>query len=161
MFCEKSSHFLKREIFSHIIIQGEAMRNLKKYRLQTGKTQKEVADFLGIERSTYAKYESGASEPAFETLRRLAEYFDTSTDELMGFERLISSPPPIDKSALKAAFWGGEKDLSQEELDDMWNDVERFAASLIKERKRKKADRSDDVESPLIPDPRSDHGSEL
>ena len=126
--------------------------------MRTGKTQKEVADFLGIERSTYAKYESGASEPAFETLRRLAEYFETSTDELMGFEKLTSSPPPIDKSAFKAAFWGGEKDLSQEDLDEMWNDVERFAALLVKEQKRKK---TDGVEAPLIPDPRSDHGSEL
>ena len=58
---------------------------MKDYRLRAKKTQKEVADFLGIERSTYAKYENGSSEPTFDTLRRLAEYFGASSDELMGF----------------------------------------------------------------------------
>ena len=114
------------------------MRNLKDYRLKAKKTQKEVADFLGIERSTYAKYENGSSEPTFETLRRLAEYFETSSDELMGFEKLTSPSPSLDKGQMKAAFWGGEKDLSQEELDDMWNDVERFAAFLAEKKRQEK-----------------------
>lgn len=105
--------------------------------MRAKKTQKQVADFLGIERSTYAKYENGSSEPTFETLRRLAEYFGTSSDELMGFEKL-TSPPLLDKEALKAAFWGGEKDLSQEELNDMWNDVERFAAFLAEKKRQEK-----------------------
>ena len=129
---------MKREVFSHIIVLGEFMRNLKDYRLKAKKTQKEVADFLGIERSTYAKYENGSSEPTFETLRRLAGYFGTSSDELMGFEKLTSPPPSLDKESLKAAFWGGEKDLSQEELDDMWNDVERFAAFLAEKKRQEK-----------------------
>ena len=111
---------------------------MKAYRLQAKKTQKEVADFLGIERSTYAKYENGSSEPTFETLRRLGEYFGASTDELMGFEKPTSAPQPLDKESLKAAFWGGEKDLSQEELDDMWNDVERFAAFLAEKKRQEK-----------------------
>lgn len=111
---------------------------MKAYRLQAKKTQKEVADFLGIERSTYAKYENGSSEPTFETLRRLGEYFGTSTDELMGFEKPTSAPQPLAKESLKAAFWGGEKDLSQEELDDMWNDVERFAAFLAEKKRQEK-----------------------
>ena len=116
------------------------MRNLKDYRLRAKKTQKEVADFLGIERSTYAKYENGSSEPTFDTLRRLAEYFGTSSDELMGFEKTISSPATVDKDDLKAAFWGGEKDLSPEDLEDMWNDVERFAAFLAEKKRQEKKD---------------------
>ncbi|HIY22456.1 MAG TPA: helix-turn-helix domain-containing protein [Candidatus Flavonifractor merdigallinarum] len=114
------------------------MRNLKAYRTHIGKTQKEVADYLGIERSTYAKYENGSSEPTFDTLRRLSEYFNTSIDELMGFEETRPVPPTMDKAAIKAAFWGGEKDLSQEELDDMWNDVERFAAFLAEKKRQEK-----------------------
>ena len=114
------------------------MRNLKDYRLRAKKTQKEVADFLGIERSTYAKYENGSSEPTFDTLRRLAEYFGASSDELMGFEKPASATPQLAKDSLKAAFWGGEKDLSQEELDDMWNDVERFAAFLAEKKRQEK-----------------------
>lgn len=108
--------------------------------MRAKKTQKEVADFLGIERSTYAKYENESSEPTFDTLRRLAEYFGTSSDELMGFEKNISSSVTVDKNDLKAAFWGGEKDLSQEDLEDMWNDVERFAAFLAEKKRQEKKD---------------------
>lgn len=42
------------------------------------------------------------------------------------------------KEDLQAAFWGGEKDLSQEELDAMWNDVERFAAFLAEKKRQEK-----------------------
>ena len=45
---------------------------------------------------------------------------------------------PADKSSMMAAFWGGEKDLSQEELDAMWNDVERFAAFLAEKKRQEK-----------------------
>lgn len=114
------------------------MRNLKDYRLRAKKTQKEVADFLGIERSTYAKYENGSSEPTFDTLRRLAEYFGASSDELMGFGKTTSSPVTVDKDDLKAAFWGGEKDLSPKDLEDMWTDVERFAAFLAEKKRQEK-----------------------
>ena len=44
------------------------------------------------------------------------------------------------KENLQAAFWGGEKDLSQEDLDDMWNDVERFAAFLAEKKRQEKKD---------------------
>lgn len=39
---------------------------------------------MGVERSTYSKYESGASEPTFETLQKLSELFGVSVDFLMG-----------------------------------------------------------------------------
>ncbi len=114
------------------------MRNLKEYRTHMGKTQKNVADFLGIERSTYAKYENGSSEPTFDTLKRLSEYFGASVDELMGSSECAPSSPRLDADALKAAFWGGEKDLTQEDLDAMWNDVERFAAFLAEKKRQEK-----------------------
>ena len=46
--------------------------------------QKDVAALLGIDRTTYAKYESGASEPNYETLLKLAEIFGVSTDYILG-----------------------------------------------------------------------------
>ena len=48
--------------------------------------QKDVAQRLGIDRTTYAKYESGASEPNHETLLKLSELFDVSADYLLGRE---------------------------------------------------------------------------
>ena len=59
---------------------------LKELRTQRHMLQKDVAQRLGIDRTTYAKYESGASEPNHETLLKLSELFDVSADYLLGRE---------------------------------------------------------------------------
>ena len=60
------------------------MQILRSLRKQQGLTQKEVADKLGIHCTTYTKYETGASEPSFEMLNKLADLYDISTDYLFG-----------------------------------------------------------------------------
>lgn len=60
------------------------MERLKELRNAAGLTQKQMAAVLNIDRTTYVKYESGASEPTFATLTTLAEYFNVSTDYLLG-----------------------------------------------------------------------------
>lgn len=57
--------------------------NLKKTRIDKGMSQKEVADILKIDRSTYAKYESGTSEPNCTTLIEFANFFEVSLDWLL------------------------------------------------------------------------------
>ena len=54
------------------------MNNLRELRTKKGVYQKDVASYLGVERTTYVKYERGDSEPSFETLCKLADYFDVS-----------------------------------------------------------------------------------
>lgn len=119
------------------------MRNLKEYRTRMGKTQKDVAAYLGIERSTYAKYENGSSEPTFETLRRLSEYFGASVDEIMGIARDEKEPAPtpsneckLDERQIMAAFWGGDQDLTEEDKKAMWADVKNFAAFVAQQKKQ-------------------------
>ena len=46
-------------------------------------TQKRVATDLNIAPSTIGGYVQGSSEPDFETLKILADYFDVSTDYLL------------------------------------------------------------------------------
>lgn len=60
------------------------MQVLRSLRKQQGLTQREVADMLGIHCTTYTKYETGASEPSFEMLRKLTEIFGVSSDYLLG-----------------------------------------------------------------------------
>lgn len=43
-----------------------------------------MADFLGITRQGYAKYENGQAETDLETLKKLATFFDVTTDYLTG-----------------------------------------------------------------------------
>lgn len=60
------------------------MPNFKNIRLDFKKTQQEIADFLGITRPTYSRYENGEREPDYETLKKIADYFDVTTDYLLG-----------------------------------------------------------------------------
>lgn len=60
------------------------MVNLKKIRELRGKKQKQAAQDLGIGISTFSQYETGKREPDNKTLIKLADYFDCSTDFLLG-----------------------------------------------------------------------------
>lgn len=62
------------------------MEQLKILRKQKGLYQKDVATFLGVDRTTYVKYENGVSEPDNDTLVKLAELFNVSVDYLLGRE---------------------------------------------------------------------------
>jgi transcriptional regulator with XRE-family HTH domain len=58
--------------------------NLKKCRKIKEVTQKEVADFLEVTLGAYQRYEMGTREPNISTIIKLAEYFNTNTDYLLG-----------------------------------------------------------------------------
>ena len=56
---------------------------IKKLRLERGYTQKEVAEYLGVDVSTYAHYELARRTPDIKKLRMLAELYGLN-DELLG-----------------------------------------------------------------------------
>ncbi len=64
---------------------------LRKLRTEKGLTQRYIADILGIERSTYAKYENAQAVPPFHTAVKLAEIFGVSIAYLSG-EKISDSP---------------------------------------------------------------------
>ena len=59
-------------------------KRLIELRKKHKKTQKEMADLLGITRPAYTAYESGNRHPDYESLLKIAEFFDVSTDYLLG-----------------------------------------------------------------------------
>ena len=60
------------------------MNKLKEIRLRRGKTQQEVADYLSVDRSTVTKWETGKHDPDTENLLKLAIFYETTIDELLG-----------------------------------------------------------------------------
>ena len=56
---------------------------IKLYRENKNMTQSEVASILGVKSTTISKYEAGTLEPNIESLKKLAELFNISTDELL------------------------------------------------------------------------------
>ncbi len=57
---------------------------LKELRLISGVTQTELAESIGIRYQSYQAYEKGYSYPTLQNLVNLAQYFDVSTDYLLG-----------------------------------------------------------------------------
>lgn len=56
---------------------------IKKYREEKKMTQVEVAEVLGVKPATISKYEAGTLEPNIESLKKIAELFGVSVDELL------------------------------------------------------------------------------
>ena len=78
---------------------GNFQNIFRKLRTSSNLTQNAIAEKLGISRSTIGMYETGAREPDFETLEKIADYFNVDTDFLHPIKikfQLIqrtSSPP--------------------------------------------------------------------
>ncbi len=57
--------------------------NLKLYRKQSGLTQEQVAEKLGVSRQAVAKWENGESLPDIENIIALSDLYGTSVDFLV------------------------------------------------------------------------------
>lgn len=58
--------------------------NLKKLRSEYGISQQKLADAIHVSQPSINKYENHNIEPEFEILIRMADYFNTSVDYLIG-----------------------------------------------------------------------------
>ena len=59
---------------------------ISRKRREKGVTQDDLANFIGISKSSVSKWETGLSLPDIAHLPQLASYLHTSIDELMGYE---------------------------------------------------------------------------
>lgn len=60
--------------------------NIKTIREKKGMTQKECADAFGVTLRAWQTYEQGVSEPKYEMLCRIADFYGVTTDYLLGRE---------------------------------------------------------------------------
>ena len=104
------------------------MQNLVNARKAKGKTQQEVADYLGISRQAYSNYEAGKREPDFETLLKLGEYFDCSVDYLFVKKKDPTGKGVVTDEDIKFALFGGGP-----VSDAQFEEVKQFVR-FIKER---------------------------
>lgn len=112
-------------------------KRLRQLREQKGyQTQQSLADALGVAQSTVANWEAGRREPNYETTARLADFFRVSVDYLMGRTDAEEENDPDE--ALKAALWGGDSDLTEEEMEELWADVREYAAYKAQQCRRRR-----------------------
>ncbi len=103
-------HFEPRNLEREITLAlPEQLRFLRGY---NSIKQKEVADALHIHRSSYAYYETGATQPSLFILMRLALLYDVTTDFLLGIPQKEKAPTPFEQELLlligKHFSYGGE-----------------------------------------------------
>jgi HTH-type transcriptional regulator, competence development regulator len=100
------------------------LRKAKKLR------QEDIANILGIARTTYAMYEQGNREPDFDTLNKIADYFEVTIDHLLGREEKVKTKEDSLEEVNKLVkeygiehfgFFDIEKwkDLSQEDIEEI------------------------------------------
>ena len=59
---------------------------LKELRKDKDLSQKKLANDLNVDQRSISNWEKGIREPDFNTLIRIAKYFDVKTDYLLGLE---------------------------------------------------------------------------
>ena len=58
-------------------------------------SQDQVSKSIDVLQSTYSRYEQGTREPDFETLKKLANFFDVSIDYLLENDRSLADTDEI------------------------------------------------------------------
>ena len=58
--------------------------NIRKLRTDTGYTQKQIAELLGVSQNTYSQYEIGVLNYPVDALVKLADFYGVSVDYLLG-----------------------------------------------------------------------------
>ncbi|MCO7137316.1 helix-turn-helix transcriptional regulator [[Clostridium] leptum] len=74
---------------------------LRYLREKNGYTQRQVAEYLNIERSTYTYYEIGKTKPDLEALKKLSAFFHVSIDYLLENKTVLRgeyAPYDLDRS---------------------------------------------------------------
>lgn len=97
------------------------IRRLVDLRKQARLTQKEVAQQLGIAPSTYAGYEYGTREPDHQTLMRIAQVLNASTDYLLGTANKTSENKEPESIGDRLRRLRHSRELSQKELSQSIN----------------------------------------
>ncbi len=117
------------------------MEQLKILRRKAGMTQAEVASKLGVERSTYGKYETGQSEPNIEMMQKIAALFDVPIGSLLSSDADNATPVEPDLKDVEFALFHGftkeEQDRLKEFDEDTLQDVRNFIRFTMEMKKKK------------------------
>lgn len=118
---------------------------IRELRRQHGITMKEFGDKIGVSESTVSLYETGKRDPNFQTLLKIADFFDVSVDYLLGTHtkprgRTVSTSDPNDRYPylLGKLLDGTITPAEQEELDvwQRWNRLGGYFERLNEEGQR-------------------------
>lgn len=95
------------------------VENLRKLRMSKGISQQKLADVLGTTQQSIYKYEKYKIEPDIGTLIRLADYFGTTVDYLIGHTPSADNSQDLELSKDEWRLLRDYRRLSREEKDSI------------------------------------------
>ena len=105
---------------------------LKELRKEHNLTQEEIGDFCKVGKTTISNWENNITQPPFEIVKKLAEYFGVTIDYLLNFTQDDANKIEKLKTALKEA---GMWDYN---IDDMSEEDFKKAMQIVVMLKEKK-----------------------
>lgn len=97
---------------------------LKSLRKEAGLTQKEIADHFKTSPQSYAQWEKGLRSPSKESLEKLAQFFNVSTDYLLGNSEL--KKPEEQLSNVELLFRKTSKNMTPEQKETFQKELLEF-----------------------------------
>lgn len=113
---------------------GSRIRELRKSKQMT---QEELGKVLKVSKVSISGYENGTREPDTQGLSTLANFFDVSTDYLLGNtnnKHTISSPESDD---ILTMYKIDTRGLTEDEIDDMREELEEYNDFMTKRLQEK------------------------
>ena len=81
------------------MLDNEFYSRIKRLRQNTGLSQKEFAEKIGVAAATLSAYENGVKWPSLQTAKKIAEIFNVSIDWLCGLtDKMNDMPDPKPKT---------------------------------------------------------------
>ena len=105
------------------------LERIKRLREKAGLSQRALAEKIGVSQQSINKYENHNIEPDIETLIRMAEYFDTSVDYLIGHSRIRRRIEPVsayDLNKDEASVMDGFRQLNRKQRKAIAQLIESF-----------------------------------
>lgn len=87
---------------------------IKKLRDEKNISQIDLAEYLGISQQALSKWENNKTEPDNDSLIKIAQYFNVSTDYLLGNSESRNNLQPYE-SELEKVLFSKAKELSDED----------------------------------------------
>ncbi|MDH2858865.1 helix-turn-helix domain-containing protein [Bacillus cytotoxicus] len=108
--------------------------NIKLLREERGLTQQQVADKMTLSRSRVNSHENAISAPDLDTLVQYANFYDVSTDFLLGLTDERRTYSPTDKiSYLYTSLSDVLTNLTIDQQDEIIKNLMRYARFLKKD----------------------------
>lgn len=127
----------EHSISTESVSYGMFQIRLKELREDKGLSQGKLGKQIGVAQSTVGMWENGTNKPENSKLVALANFFNVSTDYLLGKTNVKNAPADdeTDEDKIKFALFGGD---AEEITDEMFEDVKRYAQFLKERNKYKK-----------------------